>query len=108
MEEYQQMSIFDVMYENYKITRPIRLIELFAGIGSQAKALKSIGANFETYKVVEFDKYAIASYNAIHNTNFNTFLKALRKTNYKKEDLRKVESVEEIDIFECLKENKNV
>lgn len=60
------------MYENYKIQKPIRLIELFAGIGSQAKALKNIGANFETYKVVEFDKYAIASYNAIHNTNFNT------------------------------------
>ena len=72
MEEYQQMSIFDVMYENYKITKPIRLIELFAGIGSQAKALKNIGANFETYKVVEFDKYANASYNAIHNTNFKT------------------------------------
>lgn len=30
-------------------------------------------------------------------------LKALRKTNYKKEGLRKVESVEEIDIFGCLK-----
>lgn len=72
MEEYQQLSIFDVMYENYKIQKPIRLIELFAGIGSQAKALKNIGANFETYKVVEFDKYAIASYNAIHNTNFTT------------------------------------
>ena len=72
MEEYQQLSIFDVMYENYKIQKPIRLIELFAGIGSQAKALKNIGANFETYKVVEFDKYAIASYNAIHNTNFST------------------------------------
>ena len=72
MEEYQQISIFDIMYEKYKITKPIRLIELFAGIGSQAKALKNIGANFETYKVVEFDKYAIASYNAIHDTNFKT------------------------------------
>src|SRR5690554_3446619 len=54
----------------YKITKPIRLIELFAGIGSQAKALKNIGANFEHYRAIDFDKFAIKSYNAIHNTNF--------------------------------------
>lgn len=53
-----------------KIDKPIRLIELFAGIGSQAKALKRLGANFEHYRICEFDKYAIASYNAIHGTNF--------------------------------------
>lgn len=69
---FQQLSIFDVERMNYKITKPIRLIELFAGIGSQAKALQNIGANFEHYKVVEWDKYAIASYNAIHGTNFET------------------------------------
>lgn len=52
------------------ITKPIRLIELFAGIGSQAQALKNIGAEFEHHRVVEFDKYPVASYNAIHGTNF--------------------------------------
>lgn len=46
--------------KQYKIIKPIRLIELFAGIGSQAKALKKIGVDFEHYKVCEFDKYAIA------------------------------------------------
>ncbi len=55
-----------------KIDKPIRLIELFAGIGSQAKALKRIGANFEHYRVCDFDKYAIKSYNAIHGTDFTT------------------------------------
>ena len=35
-------------------------------------ALRNIGADFETYRVVEFDKYAIASYNAIHGTDFPT------------------------------------
>lgn len=35
-------------------------------------ALRNIGADFETWRVVEFDKYAIASYNAIHGTNFPT------------------------------------
>lgn len=60
----------NLFYQDYKINKPIRLIELFAGIGSQAMALRDIGANFEHYRVVEFDKYAVASYNAIHGTNF--------------------------------------
>ena len=50
--------------------KPIRLIELFAGIGSQAVALKRLGVDFEHYKAVEFDKYAIKSYNTIHDTDF--------------------------------------
>lgn len=67
-----QMSIFDFTREPISIKKPIRLIELFAGYGSQAMALKRIGAKFEHYRVVEFDKYAIASYNAVHGTNFPT------------------------------------
>ena len=67
-----QMSIFDFTREQISITKPIRLIELFAGYGSQAMALKRIGAKFEHYRVVEFDKYAIASYNAVHGTDFPT------------------------------------
>ena len=55
-----------------KIDKPIRLIELFAGIGSQAKALQRLGANFEHYRICEFDKYAIKSYNAVHGTDFET------------------------------------
>ena len=66
------MSIFDFTREPISITKPIRLIELFAGYGSQAMALKRIGAKFEHYRVVEFDKYAIASYNAVHGTDFPT------------------------------------
>lgn len=65
-----QMNIFDMIREPVQITKPIRLIELFAGYGSQAMALRDIGAKFEHYRVVEFDKYAIASYNAVHGTNF--------------------------------------
>ena len=58
------------MSKKVEITKPIRLIELFAGYGSQAMALKRIGAEFENYKVIENDKFAIKSYNAIHGTNF--------------------------------------
>jgi DNA (cytosine-5)-methyltransferase 1 len=52
--------------------KPLRLIELFAGYGSQALALENLGVEFEHYLAVEFDKYAIASYNALHGTNFKT------------------------------------
>jgi DNA (cytosine-5)-methyltransferase 1 len=56
----------------YFNNKPIRLIELFAGIGSQAKALKNIGVDFEHWRVCEFDNHAINSYNAVHGTNFAT------------------------------------
>lgn len=55
-----------------KIDKPIRLIELFAGIGAQAKALENLGVPFEHYRVCEVDKYAVKSYNAIHGTAFET------------------------------------
>jgi DNA (cytosine-5)-methyltransferase 1 len=54
----------------FKIDKPIRLIELFAGIGAQAKALEMFGVKFEHHRICEFDKYAVASYNAIHGTHF--------------------------------------
>ena len=54
-------------FQNYK---PIRLIELFAGIGAQAKALENLGVDFEHWRVCEFDEHAVRSYNAVHNTNF--------------------------------------
>lgn len=65
------MSDFDSLFDmDFCIDKPIRLIELFGGIGSQAMALRDIGADFEHYRLVEFDKYACASYNAIHGTSF--------------------------------------
>lgn len=51
--------------------KPIRLIELFAGYGSQAMALEQLGYTFEHHFVCEFDKYAIKAYNAAHGTDFD-------------------------------------
>lgn len=48
-----QTTIFDFLYPKYKIKKPIRLIELFAGYGSQYLALKYLGANVEHYKICE-------------------------------------------------------
>ena len=36
----EQINIFDCLYPSYKINKPIRLIELFAGVGSQAMTVK--------------------------------------------------------------------
>lgn len=64
-----QISFFEGS-KRFKIDKPIRLIELFAGIGSQAKALKNLGVDFEHYRICEFDEHAVKSYNAVHGTNF--------------------------------------
>ena len=67
-----QLTFDDLMKKPISIDKPIRLIELFGGVGSQAMALRNLGVNFEHYRLVEFDKYPVASYNAIHGTNFET------------------------------------
>ena len=69
MSVAHQIVLFDGS-QPLKIIKPIRLIELFAGIGAQAKSLERLGAEFEHYRVCEFDDYAVTSYNAIHETNF--------------------------------------
>src|SRR5574344_1194026 len=67
----EQIGMFDGS-KRYKIRKPIRLIELFAGIGAQAKALENLCVDFEHYRICEFDKYAVQSYNAVHGTQFET------------------------------------
>lgn len=44
----------------------LRLFEAFAGIGSQAEALKELGIEFESVGISDIDKHAIAGYEAIH------------------------------------------
>lgn len=61
-----QFSIFDIMYPKYKITKPIRLIEFFAGYGSQALALKYLGVSFEHWKICEWAIKSIQAYKDIH------------------------------------------
>lgn len=72
INQQNNLSIFDCFYPNFKIEKPIRLIELFAGYGSQALSLKYLGINFQHWFVSEIDKYAIDTYNKFNNTNFET------------------------------------
>ena len=64
------MNLFD--FPTFSTNKKIRLIELFAGMGTQAQALNRLGVDFEHHYVCEFDKYAIQVYNAIHDTDFET------------------------------------
>lgn len=60
-----QISIFDGD-KPLKIDKPIRLIELFAGYGSQALALKYLGIPFEHYKISEWAVPSIKAYKDMH------------------------------------------
>ena len=59
------MSFFDGA-NPFVIDRHVRLIELFAGIGAQAKAVERLGIEHELYRVSEWDVFANCSYRAIH------------------------------------------
>ena len=44
----------------------LKVIELFAGLGSQTQALKNIGVEHEVVAISEIDKYCLKSYEALH------------------------------------------
>ena len=60
-----------MLYPTYKIKKPIRLIELFAGYGSQALALKYLGVQFEHWKICEWAIKSIQAYKDIHFPNIS-------------------------------------
>lgn len=62
----EQLDLFGQSYPQIKITKPIRLIELFGGIGAQAKALERLGADFERWRLVEWAIPSIKAYASIH------------------------------------------
>lgn len=59
--------------------KPIRTLSLFSGIGAFEKALTRIGIPHEIVGFSEIDKYAIASYCAIHNVDKDKWLGDITK-----------------------------
>jgi DNA (cytosine-5)-methyltransferase 1 len=49
----------------------LKVIELFAGIGSQTQALKNLGIHHKVVAISEIDKFAIKSYTALHGVPNN-------------------------------------
>ena len=66
-----QISIFDGNNE-FKFEKPIRLIELFAGYGSQHLALKYLRINVESHRICEWAVKSIQAYKDLHFGNDNT------------------------------------
>ena len=48
----------------------LKILELFGGIAACSKALERLGIDYEIVDYVEIDKYAVKSFNAMHNTNY--------------------------------------
>lgn len=44
----------------------LKVLECFAGVGSQSMALRNIGVNYEVVGIMEIDKHALVGYSAIH------------------------------------------
>ena len=77
--ELYQCSIFDELFEKKVITKKIRLIELFSGIGAQAKALEILNIPFEHYLTCEWAYNSIVGYNAIHIKDKTDYAKDMTK-----------------------------
>ena len=68
----EQINIFDFDKQPFIIDKPIRLIELFAGYGSQHLSLKYLGADVESYKICEWAVKSIQAYKDLHFGDDNT------------------------------------
>ena len=64
-----EATLFD--FPKLEITNKIRLIELFGGIGSQAMALRDIGANFE--RLTTLQKLTVVIPVIFYHYNTNSF-----------------------------------
>jgi DNA (cytosine-5)-methyltransferase 1 len=80
----ESVNLFDGHIPYYKITKPVRLIELFAGIGSQHQALKNLGVKIDRSTIVEWQVNSIQAYNDIHIRKYDDHTQGLTK-----EDLAK-------------------
>lgn len=66
----------------------LKVIELFAGVGSQTQALKNIGVEHEVIATSDNDKYADKTYRVLHNPNVNNL-----------GDIRKIDALPQADLW---------
>ena len=81
-EIYHQMSLFSEIYDKKIIKKKeIRLIEFFAGIGAQHKALSELvkytngKIKLVSWKICEWAFNSYCAYNSIHIKDFNDYSK---------------------------------
>ena len=57
---------------SFKITKPVRLIETFSGLGSFSMALRDLGVDFQTWRTSDWDVNSVKSFKAIHHPDDKT------------------------------------
>lgn len=115
-----QTSIFDFIYEKRQIRKPVRIIELFGGYGSQFLALKYLGANVQSYKLVEWEVSAIEAYCVLHHQykeyKCNNLLETLHdlgissdgKTAMSKSQIMKKGNQWQQKVYNCIRSTNNL
>lgn len=65
------VNVLEAIFNNlFDKNEEYELLELFGGIGAPRKALQRQGFNVKVFDYVEWDKYAVKSYNAIYEENY--------------------------------------
>lgn len=80
----KQLNLFNFGLEDKRVTKPIRLIELFSGVGAQYKSLRVISefipnVKVESRKTCERSAASIKAYNAVHIRDFTDYSVNLTK-----------------------------
>lgn len=68
----EQMSVFDILKQtdtDTAVTKPIKMLSLFSGIGAFEKAFDHLGIPYDLVAYCEIDKHASRSYSAIHGVS---------------------------------------
>ena len=65
----------------------LKVIELFAGVGAQRRALQKANIDHQVIAISEIDRYAIQAYNAIHGDTPNLG------------DIKKIEKLPKVDLW---------
>ena len=71
-----QLDLFCDSDNLYKITKPIRLIEFFAGVGFQRMGIQKVFPNLESWHICEWAIPSIVAYDAVHTNYDDPFVKA--------------------------------
>lgn len=69
---FEQLDLFEESEHPFKITKPIRLIEFFAGVGFQRMGIERTFPNAKSWRTTEWAVPSILAYDVAHNGNVAT------------------------------------
>lgn len=121
----QQMNFFELLYPKFKFTKPIRLVEFFAGYGSQSLAMKYLGLDYESWRIVEWNYKSTEAYKYLHSQDDTDYSKELSDDEIraflfsmgisadwnkpmKKEQINRLKSKDLREIYNCIKATHNL